>query len=219
MPKEIEKIGQMNYLQSFLQMNLIKGFKYIDKAGELVNNYTGDKPLQFEMNLDGLVIEKPKSGIDQIKISPHQLWMKILSPGSLDQPVDTFIHEAEKTLGILGVNKISRIGWRNYFAIDLANDQERSDLFNRLLILKNTDLTQIKIDVKAMGIAAAVFINQVHKKDEAKTPGVLFDVDVFQEGEATIQEAAKSLRKFRAYLADDKEGFLSLVNSFLCGKN
>jgi hypothetical protein len=59
-------------------------------------------------------------------------------------------------------------------------------------------------------------LHQVLKNDEKNTPGVLFDVDLFSEGNFTIQESAKVLKKFKEFMNDKDTGFLSIVNSFVC---
>ncbi len=39
MSKTIKKLNKLNNLESFIQIDTIKGFKYIDRAGEIVNTY------------------------------------------------------------------------------------------------------------------------------------------------------------------------------------
>ena len=47
---KIKSITDLKLQNSFYQLNLIKGFKYVDKAGEIVNLYhNGNKPPEFNM--------------------------------------------------------------------------------------------------------------------------------------------------------------------------
>ncbi len=39
MSKRIKKLGKLIHDHSFFQINIIKGYKYIDRAGEIVNMY------------------------------------------------------------------------------------------------------------------------------------------------------------------------------------
>ncbi|MDP2933714.1 MAG: hypothetical protein Q8N81_06325, partial [bacterium] len=67
MTKTIAKLNKLNNPESFIQINTIKGFKYVDKAGEIVNAYHKKNAApQFAMGLNGLVIEQPKDKIDQL---------------------------------------------------------------------------------------------------------------------------------------------------------
>ena len=39
MSKTIQKLNTLKNPESFMQINTIKGFKYVDRAGEIVNAY------------------------------------------------------------------------------------------------------------------------------------------------------------------------------------
>ena len=39
MSKVIQKLNKLKNPESFFQINTIKGFKYVDRAGEIVNAY------------------------------------------------------------------------------------------------------------------------------------------------------------------------------------
>jgi hypothetical protein len=216
MQKKIEKIGHMQHLHAFIQFNLIRGFKYIDNAGEIVNLYAEDKAPDFKMDLDGLVIEKPISDVRQLKVTPHQLWMRVDGPGSLDQPIDLYTREANKILTILDVSKIKRVGWRSYLVLDMEDVHQRAEIFNRRKIVPGSDITELKIDLKSDSINIALRLHQVLKNDDKRTPGILFDVDLFCEGIFSIQESIKILKKFKDFMNDKDKGFLSIVNSFIC---
>ena len=57
MVKTITKINNLVNAESFLQVNFVKGYKYVDRAGEIVNYFhTSDKKApNFVMNLQGLI--------------------------------------------------------------------------------------------------------------------------------------------------------------------
>jgi len=71
MSDKIKKIGKLSYAESFLQLNTIKGYEYIDRAGRIVNEYhtPEDNPPEFIMSLEGLVIRNPKPKIIELKVS------------------------------------------------------------------------------------------------------------------------------------------------------
>jgi len=55
-------------------------------------------------------------------------------------------------------------------------------------------------------------LQPVIKNDENKTSGILFDIDIFQNGEFEPKDISNLLREFRQYLADEN-GFLNVVNN------
>lgn len=214
MSKTIQKLTKLNNPESFIQINTIKGFKYVDKAGEIVNAYhKNNSAPQFSMNLNGLVIQEPKDKIEQLKITAQVVWAKFAEPDSLDMISTLFSKEAETILNILGVEKISRIGWRNYFVYEFADQAKQDEYLKKFTVIKETKPSIIRLEVKtAKDFNTNLVIQPVVKNDEAKTPGILFDVDVFQTGEIEVSDVSATLKSFRQYLADGN-GFLSVINS------
>ncbi len=77
MSNKIQKISKLKRSESFIQINTVKGFKYIDRAGEIVNLYhKKNVPPPFNMGLNGLVIDQPKDKIAELKVTPQMIWMK-----------------------------------------------------------------------------------------------------------------------------------------------
>ena len=214
MSKTIAKLNKLNNPESFIQINTIKGFKYVDKAGEIVNAYHKKNIApQFAMGLNGLVIEQPKDKIDQLKVTAQVIWEKYSEIGSLDMILNLFSADAEKILKILEVEKISRVGWRNYFVYEFPSKEKQDEYLKKFTVIDNTNPSLVRLEIKTgKDFSANLMIQPVIKNDTDKTHGVLFDVDIFQNGEFEIQNISKSLKEFRQYLADEN-GFLSVINN------
>jgi hypothetical protein len=214
MSKTIQKLTKLNNPESFIQINTIKGFKYIDKAGEIVNAYhKKNKVPQFAMGLNGLIIEKPKDKIEQIKVTSQVIWAKFIKIDTLDTVAHLFSKEAENILQILEVEKLGRIGWRNYFVYELQNKEKQDEYLKKFTVIKDTKLLAVRLEVKTgKEFNANLMVQPVIKNNEEKTPGVLFDVDVFKKGEMGPKEIAGLLKEFRGYLADEN-GFLGVINN------
>lgn len=210
----ITKLNKLNNPESFMQINTIKGFKYIDKAGELVNLYHRNNTApQFSMGLSGLLINEPKDKIDELKITSQVVWAKFTKIDSLDMISGLFSKEAEQILKILEVKKISRIGWRNYFVYEFQDKAKQDEYLKKFTTIDNTRPSILRFEIetgKAFG--ANLIIQPVVKNDTNKTPGVLFDVDVFKNGEIEAKDISSMLNFFRQYLADEN-GFLGVVNN------
>ncbi len=214
MSKTIAKLNKLNNPESFIQINTIKGFKYVDKAGEIVNAYHKKNIApQFAMGLNGLVIEQPKDKIDQLKVTAQVIWEKYSEIDSLDMILNLFSADAEKILKILEVEKISRVGWRNYFVYEFPSKEKQDEYLKKFTVIDNTNPSLVRLEIKTgKDFSANLMIQPVIKNDTDKTHGVLFDVDIFQNGEFESKNISKSLKEFRQYLADEN-GFLSVINN------
>ncbi|MEK7173341.1 MAG: hypothetical protein AAB740_05230 [Patescibacteria group bacterium] len=217
MSKTIVKLNKLKNPESFIQVNTIKGFKYVDKAGEIVNTYhKNNSAPQFQMGLSGLVIEQPKERIDELKITSQVIWARFSKIDSLDMISNLFSKEAESILKILEVEKISRVGWRNYFVHEFLNKGKQEEYLKKFTVIKGTKPSTIRLEVKTSKDFNANLMIQpvikVIKNDAEKATGILFDIDIFQNGEIEPRNISKLLKEFRQYLADEN-GFLSVVNN------
>ncbi len=214
MSKTIQKLNKLKNPESFIQINTIKGFKYVDKAGEIVNAYhKNNSAPKFQMGLNGLIIEQPKDKIDELKVTAQVIWAKFSEADSLDSIATLFAKESEGILKILEVEKISRIGWRNYFVHEFLSKEKQDDYLKKFTVIENTKPTIMKLEIKTgKDFNANLMLQPVIKNDENKTSGILFDIDIFQNGEFEPKDISKLLKEFRQYLADEN-GFLSIVNN------
>lgn len=217
MKHTIQKINKLICAESFLQVNLVKGFKYVDKAGEIVNEFhSGNKEPQFAMILKELVINK--SDREEIKISPKVFWSRYISPDSIDQFLELFVKDAEKIFKILEVNQISRIGWRNHFVYEFTQEdgeKERALIFSKFLKKEKLNLEVIELSYKIESVNFYFRISKISKNDKNSTPALLFDVDCFKEFNENlkIEETRSELKKIEKKIRSDD--FLGIINFVL----
>lgn len=214
MNRTIAKLNKLKNPESFIQVNTIKGFKYVDRAGEIVNAYhRNNSAPQFQMDLGGLIIVRPIDKIEELKITSQVIWAKFSDIDSLDFIATLFSKEAENILNILEVEKISRVGWRNYFVHEFLNKEKQKEYLEKFAVIENTKPSVIRLEVKTdKDFNANLVIQPVIKNDTEKTHGILFDIDIFQNGEIEPKNISKLLREFRQYFTDEN-GFLNLVNN------
>lgn len=213
MSSMIQKLNKLKNPESFIQINTIKGFKYIDKAGEVVNKYHHKETAPvFSMGLNGLVIQTPKEKISELKITPQIIWMKFTEIDSLDMVLNLFNTESKSILEILDIDTVSRVGWRNYFIHEFNNQESQEKYFKNLTKFKNGSLAIARFDIDTKkDFKANLMIQPVIKNDENKTPGVLFDIDIFQTGKITNADISKVLNNFKEYLKNSAD-FLTILN-------
>lgn len=214
MGKKIQKISNLKNPESFFQLNTIKGFKYIDKAGEIVNAYHIEENVpSFSMGLEGLVIEKPKDKIDILKITSQTIWAKFSQINSLDMIIRLFVQEASNIINILEVEKINRIGWRNYFIYDFIDKTKQDEYFKKLVTLNNLTLSTASFHISTKhDFKINLIIQPVIKNDEQMTSGVLFDVDIYQTDNIDTKGISTTLDSFRKYILDENDGLVNVLN-------
>lgn len=216
MSKTINKLNQLKNTESFFQVNTIKGFKYIDKAGEIVNSYhkKNEMPI-FNMNLDGLVIEKPVDKVEQLKVTPTSIWMRFVEIDSLDNISRIYSKALQNVCDILSVEKANRIGWRNYFVYEFTEKKHEEKVIKNIQLfdLGKTEFIRIKIE-NLKSFEAVLMLQLLAKAENPEKKALLFDIDLFQRGELEVGNSQSILKNFREYL-QDKEGFLGIVNKIL----
>ena len=214
MGKAIRKLNQLIKPESFIQINTIRGFKYVDRAGEITNAYyKGDNAPDFTMSLSGLVIRQPDQHIEELKITPNNIWAKFESVDSLNSVADNFNHHAKKILPILEVDSVSRVGWRTYFVYEFSSKEDQEKYLEKFSVIRGAKPVVLRFQLEEdKRFKVNLIVQPVIKDDQTKTPGVLFDADVYQTGEIGVQTIPAVLKTFREYMMND-DGLLGTFNS------
>lgn len=215
----LTKINQLIKAESFLQVHFLKGYKYVDKAGELVNFFHSEdkKPPLFSMSMNSLVIKEPKGKAQEIKISPTDFWAHFVSPDSLEVMEDFFQPNADAITGILGIDEITRVGWRIYFVHEFETKEERGRTLEKFIPFKGLSLGEVYFTTTIGGVSSNVRLRSVLKDDEGEdsTPGLLIDVDFYKKYKepSSSTELLGELKKFKEVVRSDD--FLDFVNKIL----
>jgi hypothetical protein len=216
MRQAIAKIQKLNNVESFLQINFIKGYKYIDRAGEIVNYfYKDNKEPKFVMNLSGLDIINPDEKIESIKISSKSFWAHFLQPDSLEQMDSFFGIKAKDIVKILDVEDMSRIGWRCYFVYEFETEEERKDVLKKFVPVINTEFEDITLTSLCKGVNLIINLRKVKKNDGLILPALLLDIDFYQKYDQSlsIDQIVPKLTEFKEVIRSEE--FLVLINEIL----
>jgi len=210
---KIKSITDLKLQNSFYQLNLIKGFKYIDKAGEIVNlYYEGDKPPNFNMGIDGLYLKSPEEYIEVLKYSPDRLWMKFDKIDTIDQVIQFIRKPINITKDIQKVEIISRIGWRNIYLIELMNTQEVNNIEKIVEIIPDTNTLSFRITHSKNEIKSLIEIELLVNKKDKNKKALQINVDVFIQENIKIDDVIKRTKEIMQYFKND---FIKLINQLL----
>ena len=218
MGEPIKKITDLTIGQSFMQVNLVQGYKYIDRAGEIVNNfYHNKKAPAFNMDLNGLVIFSPEDKAQQFKVSPNAIWAFFLKPDSMEYMDSFFVKKAESVAKILDVKEVNRIGWRHYFIHEFKDEAQRDACFKKLTSFENTSVEGITLRSEMQKVSLTIRLKQIVKKEDKPFPGILIDVDLFREygDNLSVSKISSAFSDFKKVVRSDD--FLALVNKIISG--
>ncbi len=217
MSNKIDKIQKLNNVESFLQIHFVKGYKYVDKAGEIVNYFHKDKQEpKFSMNLNGLDIFNPDDKIDSIKISPKSFWAHFLQPDSLEQMDSFFGVKASDLIKILDVTDISRVGWRSYFVYEFNTEEDRKNTLKKFTPIPDTEFEEVTFTSVCKKINLIIRVRKVVKSDNTALPALLLDIDFYQRFDEETFDAnqiVSKLKEFKEVIRSSE--LLSLINLIL----
>ena len=210
---KIKSITDLKLFNSFYQLNLIKGFKYIDKAGEIVNLYHNeDKPPGFILGIPGLEIKNPEKYVEVLKYSSNRLWIKFNKVDTIDQIIQFIKKPIKITKDIQEVKSVSRIGWRNYFLLELKDMQEINNIEKRLEIIPNTNTLLFRIAHSKNEIESIIEIELLVNKENKNKKALQINLDAFIQKNIEIDDVTKETKEIMKYF---KQDFIELINHLL----
>lgn len=208
--KKVRKLNELSHPESFIQIDYSKGFKYIDRAGEILNLYTDNNRVpDNEIGVGGLLLKQPISNIEQLRVSGTQFWCHFLKPVNLGNVQSAFYKEFEKCYRIIQPAQIIRVGWRNYFILEGLSAEEIQKALGTKTILVDQAITGISSVGKLGDFEAKVELNPLRSTDKKKR-ALLFDIDVYaKEPLGELSDANAILDSIRRSLTDKIPGIVS----------
>lgn len=211
MDKVIDKINRLKKMQGFLQLNYSKGFKYIDKAGEFMNNIYEDNILSYTMDPRGLTVYINEK--QQLKVDSNNLWMSFIEPEDFESQTKAFISKADFVRDIFSPEKFTRIGWRMYFVYNC--EKALSEIITYDFSEKER-LEDITISRKIQDFKCRINVSNVKNKDTQKK-ALMFDVDIFNEkisiNNSDFQKVVEDLNQIKDIYKSD--ALLKTINNFI----
>lgn len=220
MSRSLKKITDLTIGQSFMQINLVQGYKYIDRAGEIVNGfYHNKKAPTFNLDMNGLVVFNPENNVEQFKVSPNAIWAFFLNPDSMEYIESFFVKKAKNVTNILDVKEVNRIGWRNYFIYEFKDEAQRDACFKNLTSFENLSVEGITLRLEIQKVSITIRLKQIVKKEGKPFPGILIDVDLFREynDNLLVDKISATFSDFKKVFRSDD--FLSLMNKIVSENN
>lgn len=212
MSKTIQKINNLKKLEGFIQLNFVKGFKYVDKAGEFFNHfYVGDKFPKHAMDPTGMIVKINEK--TELKVSPHNLWMHFVEPDTFNSQRGEFLKKSNLVNSIFEPEKYTRVGWRNYLVYESGNDYPSIIPKD---YLQDCEFSEIVFTKKINNFDSRISVSKLIKT-EGKTKAVLFDIDLFKKEDFNRENFSSHLNELMTNMenAYKSEKLLSIINDLI----
>ncbi len=210
--RKITKISNLKLIESFCQVNYTKGFKYIDSAGEILNLYQkNDGTILYQMSPNQLIISDPVTGIQELRVANFDMWLHFIDPNNLGEIERLSSSEISKILPIIEVMKMSRIGWRNFFVLEL--DDSHKNKFEKIFETNGGKINAFSLTDEKEKTRLTMNVSMVIKNDRSKQPAALFDIDCSRRDNFSISEIKEKFEDLRKYINSDD--VLKLVNAIV----
>jgi hypothetical protein len=183
----------------FVQANTIKGNRYIDDAGKILNKYAEDYT-DKEVGLSGLLLGRPKNSEKlpyNIRVDLVRIWMQFHSPSEVSQTLPKASEIVREISDIIGVTHFSRLGLRAVYFLpislehpvirkfaDMALGTSMRNEMNRMggELQFETTIRGTSRDLSLLIGARTIKVPDEPKPGDFPTDGVAFDVDAYDTG-------------------------------------
>lgn len=215
--RPLDKITRLVIAESFIQVNFVQGYKYIDKAGEIVNYFHDSKkaPPAFTMGLNGLHIRNPIPSIQEIKISANAFWAHSVSPDSLEVVENFFTKKTQDIIEIMDVEEVSRIGWRNYFVYECQDEDEREKIIAKFVPISDFKFAESVYTGTCKSFSLNIRISKIEREAETPIPSLLIDIDIYKSYENFLSSSEISLAYLKSKETIRSDEFLKMINQIL----
>lgn len=208
---KIKKLTDIENTDGYIQSKFIKGYKYIDRAGEILNLYEKDDgAISYSMSPERLVIHEPTKGIKELKISNHDFWIHFQKPASLEMVEKQYLDNAKKILAVTGVKKVINIGWRNQYLYEQPNKELT---LKHLAPTLPEEVSAISFSTEVGSISVNVSAQLLKDNETEKKSALLLDFDFYLVADFEISELSEAIRQLKSAIRSKE--VLVIINQFL----
>jgi hypothetical protein len=210
---------EMLLANSYIQVDTIKGNRYLDDAGKIMNEWDDIFPSK-EVGLQGLKMANTNSDIRELHASTERIWVHIELPSNIQYAVATGQPFIKRSADIIQVKEFKRMGLRAQYVVPWDQSEASTlrltaTLFNPAL---TKQLTDANLSIRAISsqfsfvleaFSANLQISYVDRSPSAKNAeqlpekGLMFDWDLFRaDGKFTADDLRKFLANGQRWLSD-----------------
>lgn len=104
----------------FFQANTIKGNRYLDDAGKIMNRWDSEFPKK-DVGIQGLLMSNPDSPFRDLRVDTQQVWVHFCWPVKIKEAIELAGNTVVEIAGLLDVTKFSRLGLRVQYIYECSD--------------------------------------------------------------------------------------------------
>jgi len=215
--------------RAFFQAETVKGARYIDDAGKIINDYADDY-YDISVGMGGLHLDKPKRDDmpDEIVVDMNRIWIACYGEGSIKKVKENAEEITKSVSRHIGVDSYSRLGFRVYYFKSTANVKE----YVQQLYLR-TASTELQTIVPAervlemsprtrfsdssfsiwLMIQPITIARPPEKKTDYVSDGVIIDVDISEDGNSSTRSL--NPRHLATFLEESSDRIVQRANEII----
>ena len=211
-------MGKRWLADAFFQANTIKGHRYLDDAGKIMNRWDSEFPNK-DVGLQGLFMRNPDAVMRELRVDNRTIWIHFSFGDRLKQITALSINTTTEICGILEVKQFSRLGLRVQFIYDVSDITiENGQIINRIFVPaiqgiieggRPRDSFQFVVKAGTQQKPVTLRVASVEKKPEAKSPpgfpehGLLIDADIFQTQTSHLDDLKRFMQSAQNWVDDE----------------
>lgn len=194
--------------RAFFQASTIKGARYLDDAGKILNDYKNDY-YDSTVGLEGLHLAKPKKDgfPDEIVVDMNRIWMACYGDGCISKiraSAETITKSISKHIG---VDSYSRLGFRVYYFKSVSNVRRYvQGLYSQIAaqplqtmvpadrmseMIWRTKFSDGNFSVW-LGVQAISIGRPPEKQSDFASDGAIIDIDVSEDQDSSTRRISSS---------------------------
>ncbi len=207
---DVDSVKLWGQNRAFFQASLIKGGRYLDDAGKILNDYLADYD-DGTVGLEGLRLAEPKKdGIpDEIRVDTNRIWIACYGEDCIRRMIE---NAATITGGIsqhIGVDSYGRLGLRVYHFKLIDNLPAYCQKLHlrtttsevQTLIGSSDNLKSMTLRTRflrkpftiLLGIEPIVVVRVPKRISDWPGDGMVIDIDVVENNESSTRKLSRSL--------------------------
>lgn len=199
-------------VKAFVQVNTVKGWRYLDDAGRMMNHFADQFP-EMKVGLNGLQLRAPDATLDDARVTAQDIWVSFTRPATTQLIGDQAWNFVRAVAEFLDVTSASRLGLRMQYLLPVA---PTTDLVTRVAsVVLGAAVLDLARERHSFGVEMQFSIDAAHMATLRVEPvqvvdratltssipgeGLMFDGDVSRTGSFAITEARQFLRTASAW--------------------
>ena len=203
------RVGKRWLSDAFFQANTIKGYRYLDEAGKIMNRWDSEFASK-DVGVQGLLMQNPDAMMRQLRVDNRTIWIHFGMADRLRQIIELSVNTTTEICGILDIKQFSRLGLRIQFIYDVSDvTGESGQIINKILVPAFQGIIkggqpqnnfQLAVNTGTQQNPVTLRVATVDKKPEAKAPsgfpehGLLIDADIFQTQTSHLDDLKRFMR-------------------------